>query len=507
MHWVIYTRVSTEDQAREGVSLSSQLERCRALLLSKGVNDPIHVEDAGFSAKDLMRPGAKRVLELVKTGSVKGICVWKLDRLSRSVSDLCSLVKLCNQNNIELVSVTENLDTESAVGRMFLGILGTFGQYEREAISERVGASMRLLKSKGAFVGGPVPAGLVVIGPPGNKKLIVHPEHGPIVAQVWHRCLEGESLAELSDWLRSNGVQSPRNRPWSRQAVARLIRQRRYIGQLIDLDTFVRAAKALVDRRPNDRAGFGEGARKKIGRGTNRIWVLGSVGRCALCGGRLVGVTSCGRHGQAYPYYRCSRKIAHAGCTARDLPAVAWERAALQALSSLAGTDGPLMKIWARERAANALRGELLIEERAKHARLRDGCQARIARIIDLLAKGDALATAARGEVERLSEEQAVAQKNLDRIEGALAHARIKDDDLEIQAERLRTGLDRLLGRPNDEQQAVISALLAEVHCGFDRHMTLKAWPSPLQGRAITGQNGCFVQPSWLVGAQGFEPR
>lgn len=509
--WVVYTRVSTDEQAREGVSLESQKERCEALLLSKGIRDPSIIQDSGYSAKNLKRPGAERLLALMRDRRIAGICIWRLDRLTRSLKDLMGLIEEFEIQGIKLASVTENLDTSTSTGRFFVSILGSFGQYERESISERVRAAMAYCKAQGSYTGGPWPAGLRVVTSGKKKTLEMDPVTGPIVAQTWGRCIAGSTLGELSEWLNSKAVNTATGKTWSRPTVFKLLQRKAYIGLLVDLETWNGAKIALAGRKAKGREGFGDGTRKHISRGTDRIWLLAHIGRCAKCQSPLLGVSGTGKSGQSYPYYRCARKSRLGGCDAKELPALAWETVVLEGLCRLTGSRGPLLVAWAQERTRNAVASEFIIEERGDLIRRRDGLRQQIGRLVDLLAQGDSLADAVRPRVAALDSEIRQVESSIAIYDGRLASASITEADLELRMEHLQAGLEHLHEQPAAAQQSVFQALIAEVSLAIGSPMHLKIWPSPMQGTAInqslaTADEG-FVQPFPVVGAQGFEPR
>jgi DNA invertase Pin-like site-specific DNA recombinase len=132
-----YARVSLTEQARDGVSLPAQEERLRAYALATARDLVEIVVDDGQSAKTLCRPGLQRILTAVTNGVISSIVVLKLDRLTRSVRDLSELLDLFARHDTALISVSESLDTASAAGRLMVNVLGSVGQWEREAISER----------------------------------------------------------------------------------------------------------------------------------------------------------------------------------------------------------------------------------------------------------------------------------------------------------------------------------------------------------------------------------
>src|SRR5258708_6369463 len=111
------------------------------------------IVDGGESAKDLNRPGVQRLLSLVNSGKVDAVIVAKLDRLTRSVKDLCGLLELFEKRKVALISVAESLDTGSAAGRLVITIMGAVSQWEREAIGERTRDALRHKRSQGRRVG------------------------------------------------------------------------------------------------------------------------------------------------------------------------------------------------------------------------------------------------------------------------------------------------------------------------------------------------------------------
>ena len=147
-----YVRVSTERQADQGVSLEAQEAKIRAMATVQGVTLTEVIVDGGESAKSLKRPGLQRLLAMVETGKVQAVIVAKLDRMTRSVKDLCGLLELFEKRKVALVSVAESLDTGSAAGRLVITIMGAVSQWEREAIGERTRDALQHKRSNGERV-------------------------------------------------------------------------------------------------------------------------------------------------------------------------------------------------------------------------------------------------------------------------------------------------------------------------------------------------------------------
>ena len=150
---IAYIRVSTDKQADKGVSLEAQEDKARAYA---GLYDLELVEvivDAGESAKTLNRPGLQRALSMLKTGKAEALLVVKLDRLTRSVKDLGTLIETYfAPGKAALMSVGEQIDTRSAAGRLVLNILASVSQWEREIIGERTSVAIKHKQSKGEYI-------------------------------------------------------------------------------------------------------------------------------------------------------------------------------------------------------------------------------------------------------------------------------------------------------------------------------------------------------------------
>src|SRR5271155_4762862 len=148
-----YARVSTDKQADRGVSLDAQTENIRAMAVVHSAELADIIVEAGESAKSLNRPGMQRLLTLVDSGEVNAVIIAKLDRLTRSVKDLCELLGRFERRGVALISVAESLDTSSAAGRLVLNIMTAVSQWEREAIGERTRDAMNHKRTNGERVG------------------------------------------------------------------------------------------------------------------------------------------------------------------------------------------------------------------------------------------------------------------------------------------------------------------------------------------------------------------
>src|SRR5438552_10486939 len=153
MQAIGYVRVSTDRQAEQGFSLEAQESKIRAMATIHSADLVEVIIDGGESAKSLNRPGLQRLLALINGGQVQAVIVAKLDRLTRSVKDLCNLLELFEKRKVALISVAESLDTGSAAGRLVITIMAAVSEWERLTIGERTKAAMQYMKSNGDCVG------------------------------------------------------------------------------------------------------------------------------------------------------------------------------------------------------------------------------------------------------------------------------------------------------------------------------------------------------------------
>jgi site-specific DNA recombinase len=179
------------------------------------------------------------LLTEVRAGQVDVIVVYKVDRLTRSLSDFAKLVELFDQHSVSFVSVTQSFNTTTSMGRLTLNVLLSFAQFEREVIGERVRDKIAASKAKGLWVGGSIPLGYASI----NKKLVVVPNEAETVRLIFRRYLELGSIRDLADDLDCQGIRTRRQTLSTGQirggirfgvgALAHLLRNRFYIGEVL----------------------------------------------------------------------------------------------------------------------------------------------------------------------------------------------------------------------------------------------------------------------------------
>ena len=220
MKFIGYTRVSTEEQALSGLSLTYQKERIIAQCQASDLDLDEVVEDAGKSGRDLKRPGLQRILDMVNLGLIDGVVILKLDRLTRSVKDLGYLLDTFAKKGIALKSVQDSLDTTTASGKLIVHFMGAIAQWEREVIGERTAAALGVKRSRGEKTGGTVPYGYTV-----DKKGMLHddPREQRAITLMREFRQEGVSLRNIATELNERRFPPKKNGLWHPQAIKEIL--------------------------------------------------------------------------------------------------------------------------------------------------------------------------------------------------------------------------------------------------------------------------------------------
>jgi DNA invertase Pin-like site-specific DNA recombinase len=346
----IYTRVSTEHGLEQAFnSLHSQREAAEAYVKSQAHEGwrlmPERYDDGGFSGGSLERPALKLLLAEVAAGRVDVIVVYKVDRLTRALSDFAKLVELFDRHGVSFVSVTQAFNTTTSMGRLTLNVLLSFAQFERELTGERIRDKIAASKRKGIWMGGVVPLGYRAEA----RVLHVVPEHAALVRRIFERYLALGSVGALAAELEREGVEAPDRRgatggrvrggPFSRGHLYKLLAARVYLGEIthrgashpgqhaaiIEPDLFAAVAGRLaVQTHASRRTRSASGA------------LLG--GRLFDADGHAMSPSHTRKGGVLYRYYvsqallRGRDRRSYAGAGPSRVPAAALEEAVLTAL-------------------------------------------------------------------------------------------------------------------------------------------------------------------------------
>ncbi|MDO4273081.1 MAG: recombinase family protein [Eubacteriales bacterium] len=220
----------------KGESIENQIGMCRKYIETHHGPESLPrirvYEDEGFSGGTLNRPQFKSMIQDAKDGKICEIIVYRLDRISRNIGDFSRLIEELQKMDITFVSITENFETESPMGRAMMYIASVFSQLERETIAERIRDNMHELAKTGRWLGGTTPTGYgsesvsnVTID--GKKKkacrLKLLPEEAKVVELIYEKFLETESLSQTETYLLLNGYKTKNSKPYSRFSIKNIL--------------------------------------------------------------------------------------------------------------------------------------------------------------------------------------------------------------------------------------------------------------------------------------------
>lgn len=234
----VYTRKSSEEGLEQDFnSLHAQREACEAFIVSQRGEGwrliATAYNDGGLSGGNMERPALKRLLSDIAAGMVDVIVVYKVDRLTRSLSDFAKMVEVFDKQGVSFVAVTQQFNTTTSMGRLTLNVLLSFAQFEREVTGERIRDKIAASKKKGMWMGGPTPLGYRIV----EKKLLVEPEEAERVREIFRRYLQCSGVNHLVRKLKAAGIQSKQraDKPSTtlvRGALYKILSNPIYIGQI-----------------------------------------------------------------------------------------------------------------------------------------------------------------------------------------------------------------------------------------------------------------------------------
>ena len=240
----IYTRKSSEEGLEQSFnSLEAQREACCAYILSQKHEGwtalDNQYDDGGFSGGTMDRPALKQLLDDIQAGKVDTVVVYKVDRLTRALNDFSKIIEVFDSHSVSFVSVTQQFNTTTSMGRLTLNVLLSFAQFEREVTGERIRDKIAASKKKGMWMGGMVPLGYDCV----DRKLVINPPEAEIVRNMFRQYLRLGSVTKLKTYLdekmirskirtRSNGP-SYGGAVYSRGALHQILNNHIYLGRIV----------------------------------------------------------------------------------------------------------------------------------------------------------------------------------------------------------------------------------------------------------------------------------
>lgn len=356
----IYTRKSTEEGLEQDFnSLDAQREAAEAYITSQRHEGweclPAKYDDGGYTGGNMERPALRQLMSDIEVRKVDAVVVYKVDRLSRSLMDFVRLMEVLDRHKVSFISVTQQFNTTTSMGRLTLNILLSFAQFEREVIAERTRDKMGAARRKGKWMGGKPFLGYDIV--PGGRALMVNETEAQRVRQIFNIYLETQSLSHtvqelnhrgwtLKQWITQKGKTCGGGR-FTKSTLHGMLTNVGYIGKVnykghiaeaefpgvVPLELFEQARRCLEEN------GRGSGARVR----NKHNALLRGLLRCGHCDAPMVHSYTRKGESKVYRYYVCNRAMKEGWdkCPAPSLPAAEIENFVLEEIRRV-GEDADL---------------------------------------------------------------------------------------------------------------------------------------------------------------------
>jgi site-specific DNA recombinase len=439
----IYTRKSTEEGLDQDFnSLDAQREAGEAYIASQQHEGwrclPDRYDDGGYSGGNVDRPALQRLLADMNAGKIDCVVVYKVDRLSRSLVDFGRLMELFEKAHVAFVSVTQQFNTSSSMGRLMLNVLLSFAQFEREIIGERTRDKMAAMRRKGMWAGGLAPLGYDI--DPETSNLTINATEAKQVKAIFELYREHEALLPVVQELEQRGWTNKRTttkrgatkggKAFDRTSLYRLLTNVTYVGKtryrneihqgehpaILDEDLF-RAVQVALHRN-----GATGGAKVRNNFGA----LLKGLLRCGACQCAMT-PTHTAKGTKRYRYYACQRalKQGYAKCPAKSVAAAPIEAFVVDHIRAI-GRDHELVRsVVQQARQQDDTRLAELDTERRQFERERDHANAEVKKLSSCLGDTD----------------NGVALARLADLQQRLTHADQRLAKIHAQHDEIRAGL------------------------------------------------------------------
>ncbi len=472
----IYTRQSVASELEFG-SIAAQREAVEAYVQSQRGEGwmalPDRYDDHGFSGGNTDRPAFQRLVADIEAGKVDVIAAYKIDRVSRSLTDFTGFMAMLERHGVGFVSTTQSFDTRTSMGRLTLNILASFSQFERETIAERTRDKILATRRKGMWTGGRPVLGYDVQ----DGALVVNRAEAETVRAIVALYLDLGGLVSTVAELERRGV---RNKSWTNKS-GKHVR-----GRLFDKETLrnlltnpiytgrVRAGQELVEGRHE--AILTEAEFTQIARAlkNNRRAPRTAIGRH---GALLTGIASCGRCGAAlnhntnvrgprvYRYYTCATAVKNgaAACPGSRAPAAELEAAVVARIRAIGTDPAVLTATLAASQKARAAREPELTAEARRLAQERGDVTAQRSNLLDALQHGTVGANAIATRLAEVDEQHCRLQERHEEVAeqlAAIATEPVDDAAVREALAQFEGVWDELVPR---ERARLLRLLIAEV--------------------------------------------
>jgi len=375
----IYTRKSTDEGLEQSFnSLQAQREACEAYIASQKHEGwqaiSTHYDDGGFSGGSMERPALQRLLADIAASKVKVVLVYKVDRLTRSLADFAKIIEIFDRNGTSFVSVTQQFNTTSSMGRLTLNVLLSFAQFEREVTGERTRDKIAASKKKGMWMGGFVPLGYDLR----DHRLVVNSAEAKVVREIFRQYIRLGRVSQLRQYLKERKIYTKvrrgtsgavtGGRPYSRGALYQILKNRLYLGEVAHRGSvYPGQHEAIIDQKTWDRtagllAQHNRSGRQR-GKPQNASLLTGILFDTA---GNRYTPTHAVKNGKRYRYYTSQAVIqkGESPSTIKRMPAQAIEGVVLARISALLASSSELSRVLRKAGVSTTMLQPVIAEAR-----------------------------------------------------------------------------------------------------------------------------------------------
>jgi site-specific DNA recombinase len=486
----IYTRVSTDDQAKgEYSSLRAQKDICEhyiSIHREDGWVSAVHFEDPGFTGSDMDRPGIKALLSEVRAGNVDMLVVYKLDRISRSLRQFYDFWETLQHHNVHFASATQQIDTATPHGMLFLNMLLSFGEFEREQTRERTVSKLSERAKHGKWNGGWTPLGYVYDKT--TQKLAPNPDEKKLIEDVFNQAIRLKNPTAVAKHLNDLGCRTRERTLVRKDGTTRTVGEKRFIGYRVRATISNPLYKGMIEhdgveypaehpgivskevwQAANDALSRKAGVRRTYRR-DKHVHLLKGLLKCGHCGLSLTPKPAGKRDQQGIPYlyYTCNNVSKDGGaatCKVRNIPVRAFEDLIIRYIGQI-GEHPDLIEQTVR--AANDTKNKAIRPLKAKldqldkhHAELAEAVQ----RCFETAKKKGAknLSEAFIQEGERSATELRQVELEREKLKIDIRYKEKVVTDARIIADTLKQ-FDQVIQKlPDEEQKELIRLLVKEI--------------------------------------------
>jgi site-specific DNA recombinase len=485
----VYTRVSTDDQARgEYSSLNAQRDICEHYISVHKMDGWFaakHYEDGGFSGKDMERPGVQTLMSDIESGKIDVVVAYKIDRITRSLPDFYEFWRKLERFKVQFVSATQNFDTGTPMGMLMLNMLLSFAQFERELTSERTAHKLGERAKRGKWNGGWVPIGYEYDKT--TQHLGLHPEEAAIIKNVYELAKTLKNATAVAREMNKQGLRTRKRVLIRRDGTQRVVGEKRFIGERITAIVTnplykgtIRHGEAEYDAAhpPIVSEQLWQEANKAL-RPEHRQWVqrrdkhvhlLKGLLKCGHCGFSLTPYPAGKKdqNGNPYLYYTCTnvtKEGSEATCPVRSLPARAFEDLIIGYISEIGRHPDIIRRTVStsnreKMKSVRPLRSQLAEREK----RLKELTEAVATCIEAAKAKGAANISADfLAEADKLAKEKREVEMEVEKLRIDIGHRERVVADEGIIADALVRFGDVMKNLSPDDQKDMVQLIVKDI--------------------------------------------